>query len=459
MKLLVAIVGRPNVGKSTLFNRLARKKLAIVDQTSGVTRDRREADGKLGEMDLTLVDTAGLEDHSDNSLEARMRDQTNRAIEQADVALFLIDARVGLTPLDHHFANWLRGQDIPIILVANKCEGRASEFSIYEAYRLGFGEPIPISAEHGQGMGELYSSLLPFTVEYAHSKADEMPYGIRNTKKIEGDGEHTPLQIAIVGRPNVGKSTLVNRLIGEERLLTGPEAGITRDAIGVQWSHESRPIRLIDTAGLRRKSKVTNKIENLSAHDTYRAIQYAQLVVLVLDGNTMLEKQDLTIARQVIDEGRILIVVVNKWDSVGDRKASLKKLESRLGTSLSQVRGVPVIRLSALTGSGVQKLLPEAFKYFDIWNRRVPTGELNRWLEFVTEKHPPPLLGGRRIRLRYITQAKTRPPTFVVFSSRGQALSEDYRRYLANGIREKFHLPGIPIRLLVRQGHNPYASG
>ena len=458
MSLHVAIVGRPNVGKSTLFNRLAGKKLAIVDKSSGITRDRHEVKVKLGDLDITFIDTAGIEDRNDDSLASRIRDQTNRAVKKADVALFLIDARSGLTSLDEHFAHWLRRQDVPIILVANKCESRASEIGLYESLRLGFGEPVAISAEHGNGMGNLYSSLKPFSAEYAQNNPYDLECGAENPKNIEDDRENSPLQMAIVGRPNVGKSTLVNRLIGEERLLAGPEAGITRDAIPVHLAYEGRPICLIDTAGLRRKSKVTNKVEKLSTHDTYRAIQYAQLVVLVLDGSFMLEKQDLTIARQVIDEGRILVIAVNKWDSVNDKKSSLQSLEYRLENSLTQVRGIPVVKLSALTGNGVQNLLPEAFKYFDLWNRRVPTGKLNRWLEMMTERHPPPLVNGRRVRLRYITQARTRPPTFVVLSSRGNSLPEDYRRYLTNGIRENFRLPGVPIRLLVRQGFNPYAS-
>ena len=463
MSTNVAIVGRPNVGKSTLFNRLAGKKLAIVDNTPGVTRDRKEADGSLGDLAFRLIDTAGFEDSYDDSLEARMREQTNRAIELADVALFLIDSRSGITPLDAHFANWLRGQEIPVILVANKCEGKAGESGFYEAYSLGLGDPLPLSAEHGEGLELLYAALQPI-VESSEPPAlsedlgPEMNIDLpQSGKDMEEAVDMGPLQIAIVGRPNVGKSTLINRLIGEDRMLTGPEAGITRDSISIEWSFENRSLRLVDTAGLRRKAKVTDKVENLSAEDSYRAIQYAQLVVLLLDGKTMLEKQDLTIARQVIEEGRVLIIGINKWDSVKEKKAARDALNDRLMTSLPQIRGVPIIFFSALTGNGVKKLLPEAFKYFDIWNRRIPTGKLNHWLEFMTERHPPPVVAGRRVRLRYITQAKTRPPTFVVFSSRGRSLPEDYRRYIANGIREDFDLPGIPIRVLIRQGNNPYA--
>ncbi|MAF47253.1 MAG: ribosome biogenesis GTPase Der [Rhodospirillales bacterium] len=445
----IAIVGRPNVGKSTLFNRLAGKKLAIVDDTPGITRDRRQGPGRLGDLDLELIDTAGFEEASGESLEARMREQTNRAVRDADLVLFLIDARAGVTPLDQHFANWLRAKDTPVLLLANKCEGRAGEPGRLEAYRLGLGEPIAFSAEHGDGLSELYSAIQPFADAAAEALAD--------IDAADEDGS-APMQLAIVGRPNVGKSTLLNRLVGEERMLTGPEAGITRDAIAVEWSFEGRPIRLIDTAGLRRRARVSDKVEHLSAEDSARAIQYAQLVVLVLDGEVMLERQDLTIARRIIDEGRVLVIAVNKWDAVKDKKAKRRDLEDRLEKSLPQIRGVPVVTLSALTGRGLDKLLPTAFRYFDVWNRRVPTAQLNRWLEEMEQRHPPPLVQGRRIRLRYMTQAKTRPPTFVLFSSRGTALPEDYRRYLVNGIRDSFDLAGIPLRLNVRSGKNPYAE-
>ena len=458
MSLHVTIVGRPNVGKSTLFNRLAGKKLAIVDQRSGVTRDRREASGKLGDLDLKLVDTAGFEDYYDSSLQARMRQQTNQAVKQADVALFLVDVRSGITPLDQYFANWIRKQAVPTILVANKCEGSSFEFRLYEFFKLGLGEPVAISAEHGEGMVNLYTSLTTYGRDDTTLEICDLPEDKQGQIHLDDSLTDLPLQIAIVGRPNVGKSTLANHLVGEDRLLVGPEAGITRDAINIQWEYNGKQIQLIDTAGLRRRSKVTDKLENLSTSDTYRAIQYAQIVFLVIDGNTMLEKQDLTIARQVIDEGRILVITVNKWDSVKNKKSSLKDLEFRLKTSLPQIRGVPVVLLSALTGAGVAKLLPEALKYFEIWNLRVSTGKLNRWLEGVSQKHPPPIINNNRIRLRYITQAKTRPPTFIIFSSRGKSLPEDYRRYLVNGIREEFKLLGVPVRLMVRQGDNPYAT-
>jgi GTPase len=458
MSLTVAILGRPNVGKSTLFNRLAGKRLAIVDDTPGVTRDRRLATGSVGDLDIEIIDTAGFEDATDDSLEARMREQTNRAVEEADVALFVIDARAGITPLDNFFANWIRSQDIPVVLVANKCEGKAGEPGLYESYGLGLGDPIPFSAEHGEGMADLYQALLPFEEQ---ANADEAAYpaeDINFDPDTDDDEFVGTIQMAIVGRPNVGKSTLVNKIVGEDRMLTGPEAGITRDSIAVEWEQNGRNIKLIDTAGLRRKSKIQDKVESLSATDSFRAIQYAQIVVLVLDGNLMLEKQDLTIARQVIEEGRVLMIAFNKWDAVKDRKQALQDLDDRLQTSLPQVRGIPIIVLSALTGKNTEKLIPAAFDIFEIWNKRISTGKLNQWLMMMTERHPPPMSSGRRIRIRYMTQAKTRPPTFVLFSSKGNDLPEAYRRFLVNGIREDFDLPGVPIRVLVRKGNNPYVD-
>ena len=446
MTFTVAIVGRPNVGKSTLFNRLTGKRLAIVNGQPGVTRDRREGEARLGDLSFTVIDTAGLDEASANSLEARMLAQTERALADADLALMLIDARAGLTPIDEHFAHWLRRKPTPVILVANKCEGGGGEAGLWEAHALGLGDPIAVSAEHGEGMGELHQALAPFA-------------GGQIPPEEEAGQEQRPLQLAIVGRPNVGKSTLANRLLGEERLLTGPEAGITRDAIPVSWTFQGRAIRLVDTAGLRRKSKIGEKLEGLSASDALRAIRFAQVVVLVVDGEAGMDKQDLSIARLVADEGRGLILAINKWDLVKDREAALRRLRDRLGISLSQARGVPLLTLSALTGGGVDKLLPKVLAVFEIWSRRVATGELNRWLAEVGERHPPPVSKGRRVRLRYITQAKSRPPTFILFASRPEGLPDSYLRYMTNELREAFNLPGVPIRLHPRKGRNPYAGG
>jgi len=446
MQLTVAIIGRPNVGKSTLFNRLTGKRHAIVDDTPGVTRDRREGEARVGDLTFHLIDTAGLEDADEDALEGRMRLQTERAVAEADVALFIIDARAGLTPLDEHFANWLRTQETPVILLANKCEGHAAEAGRMEAYALGLGDPLGVSAEHGGGMVDLFDALRPF------AEPDDIPLDDEDDE----EAEFPPLQLAIVGRPNVGKSTMVNKLLGQDRMLTGPEAGITRDAITIPWQYEGREVRLVDTAGMRRRGRIEEKLEILSVQDSRRAIQYAEVVVLVLDSNAILEKQDLTLARQVIEEGRALVIAVNKWDVADDRKAALQRLEDRLQTSLPQVRGIPVLTLSAKTGKGLEKLMPQVFELHAQWNRRVPTSALNQWLADMTGQHPPPVVAGRRIRLRYITQAKTRPPTFILFSTRAEKLPESYLRYLANGLREDFGLWGVPLRLNVRKRQNPY---
>ena len=456
MSFTIAIVGRPNVGKSTLFNRLVGKRLAIVDDTPGVTRDRREGQGCISDMKFSIIDTAGLEDAMDGSLEARMRKQTSLALNEANVALMLIDARAGVTPLDSHFGRWIRQQGVPLILVANKCEGRAGIPGLAESYGLGLGEPLAFSAEHGEGLSELYDALLPYT---KRNKVEDVNERFSNDYNgHEDDGANRAINMAIVGRPNVGKSTLVNCLLGEERMLTGPEAGITRDAISTSWFYDTREIKLVDTAGLRRKSKVSEKVENLSTGDSIRAIKFAQVVVLVLDSQDLLEKQDLTIARRVINEGRVLVIAVNKWDLVKEPKKTLGKLSDRLQTSFPQARGIPVITLSAKNGRGTNRLLPAVMNIYDLWNKRISTGALNRWLEGITTHHPPPLTSGLRIKLRYMTQAKTRPPTFVVFASRPEKLPESYSRYLVNALREDFELPGVPLRLHTKKGNNPYAK-
>lgn len=442
------------MGKSTLFNRLVGKRIAIVDDAPGVTRDRREGDGKIADMRFRVIDTAGLENVKDNSLEARMRAQTEMALEDADVALMMFDARIGITPTDKHFSGLLRKSKTPVIVVANKCERGAGEAGRLEAYELGLGEPIAVSSEHGEGIGELYDALKPYAIEgkknkSAYKASDHVDY---DDDSIAGK----PLQLAIIGRPNVGKSTLVNHLLGSERMLTGPEAGITRDSIAIEWEYKGRSINLIDTAGLRRKARVTDKVEYLSGADSRRAIDFSQVCILMLDGEDMLEKQDLTIAGSVIDEGRALVIAVNKWDLIKDKKEAMQKLEDRLQTSLPQVRGVPIVTISAKNGKGMNKLLDAVFDVFEVWNRRIPTGQLNRWLEQVLHDHQPPLVGGRRIKVRYMTQPKTRPPTFALFVSHTKGLPESYQRYMANALREDFELWGIPLRIHVRKGKNPY---
>ena len=453
MTLTVAIIGRPNVGKSTLFNRLVGKRLALVDDTPGVTRDRRVGAARIGDLRFDVIDTAGLEEVFDDSLEARMRQQTELAVSESDVTLLVIDARAGLTPMDEHFANWLRSASASVILVANKCEGTAGMDGLLGAFQLGLGEPMAVSAEHGEGMGDLYQALKPYVEEISDGDS-----GLGNIDDGEGELDPTrPIQMAIVGRPNVGKSTLVNRLIGEDRMLTGPEAGITRDAISIDWTHGDRALRLVDTAGLRRRARVSDKVERLSGADSLRSIRFAQVVVLVLDADDMLEKQDLTIARQTIDEGRALIVVANKWDAVRNKEEALERLHDRVTKSLPQVRGVPVVTLSARTGQNIHRLMSAVFAIYETWNKRIPTAQLNEWLRHMTEAHPPPLVSGRRIQLRYATQIKSRPPTIAIWTSRPEALPDSYTRYLANGLRDDFDLPGIPLRLQLRRGKNPYA--
>ena len=443
MASTVALIGRPNVGKSTLFNRLVGRRLAIVDERPGVTRDRREGEGRLFDLNFRVIDTAGLEEMAAESLEGRMRQQTERAVEEAEAVLFLIDARAGVTPLDEHFANWLRRTGRPIVLVANKCEGAAAEGGLLEAHGLGFGEPVALCGEHGLGLDELHERLTPL---------------LATEDQEEEDAADDSLQLAIVGRPNVGKSTLVNQLLGEERMLTGPEAGITRDSIAIPWSYKGRPIRLVDTAGLRRRAKVTDKLEKLSAADTLRVVDFAQVVVLLLEAELGLEKQDLTIARRVVDEGRALVIGVNKWDACTDRQAAMGAIRDRLERSFPQTRGIPVVTLSALDGKGVDKLMQAVTAAYEVWNKRVPTAALNRWLEEVVAAHPPPAPGGRRVRLKYITQARNRPPTFAVACSRPDALPDSYLRYLENALRQDFDLPGTPIRIHMRRSRNPYVE-
>ncbi len=460
-RLTVAIIGRPNVGKSTLFNRLVGKKLAIVDDTPGVTRDWRAADARLAGVELTVVDTAGLEEAFDQSLEARMRRQTEMAIERADVALFLIDARAGVTPLDRHFAQWLRKQKTPVVLLANKCEGRASQPGLIEAFELGMGEPVPISAEHGEGLADLVDALAPFIPAEepaGEEEADEVDIP-EDGEPAEAEPEQKALQLAIVGRPNVGKSTLLNSLVGEERVLTGPEAGMTRDAIAVEWDWKGQPMRLVDTAGLRRRARVETKLEKLAVADTLRVIRLAHVVVLVLDIDGILDKQDLTIARMVVDEGRGLVIAINKWDAVENKAEALQQLRDRLETSLPQVRGVPTVTISALRRQKLDQLLDAVMETYRLWNRRIPTAQLNRWLQGMMETHPPPLVEGRRLKIRYMTQVKGRPPTFALFSNNPGELPEHYMRYLVNGLREAFELPGVPIRFLLRKASsNPYSE-
>ncbi|WP_096701006.1 ribosome biogenesis GTPase Der [Magnetospirillum sp. 15-1] len=459
MPFTVAIIGRPNVGKSTLFNRLVGKRLAIVHDLPGVTRDRREGRASLLGMEFQVVDTAGFEDDGGDSVEARMRRQTDMAVSEADVALLLIDARAGVTPLDRHFADHLRRLPTPVILVANKCEGKAGAPGLYESYGLGMGEPVAVSAEHGEGMYELFEALRDHAIKAGALTEDgENP----EEEPAGDDGEpdpSRPLTMAIVGRPNVGKSTLGNQLLGQDRLLTGPEAGLTRDAIAVEWEHRGRRMKLVDTAGLRKKAQIYDAIEKLSVGNTIETIRMSEVVVLVMDAAAILDKQDLTIARLVVEEGRALVLAINKWDVIDDPQAALKRLRDRLETSLPQAKGVATVTLSALTGKGVERLMDAVVDTWTHWNRRIPTAQLNRWLEDMIERHPPPALpGGRRYKIRYMTQAKARPPTFVLFATKPDELPESYTRYLVNGLREAFDLPGVPVRLYVRGGKNPYAD-
>jgi len=443
----LAIVGRPNVGKSTLFNRLAGRKLAIVDDRPGVTRDRRFGTGRLGDIDLELIDTAGFEDQTDESLEARMRRQTELALDDAEVILFVIDAREGVTPLDEVFAGILRRTDKPVIMVANKAEGQAGDIGTMEAFGLGFGEPVAISAEHNEGMSDLYAAV-----------AAAQPIDVEFEDDEEADRGDKPVRIAIVGRPNAGKSTLVNRLIGEDRLLTGPEAGITRDAIPVDWTWEGRNVRLVDTAGLRRKARVQEKLEKLSTQDSIRAITFAEVVILVMDATHPFETQDLQIADLVEREGRGLVFVLAKWDLVEDPGSRLAAFVEHAERMLPQLRGAPVVALSAETGRGLERLMPAVLKAHKDWATKIKTRDLNDWLQLAIQRHPPPSVNGRRIKPKYMAQTKARPPTFVLFSSRADQLPDSYRRYLINSLRQSFDMPGTPIRITIKSGANPYAD-
>jgi GTP-binding protein len=445
MALKVAIVGRPNVGKSTLFNRLVGKRLALVDDRPGVTRDRRYADGYIGDMDLTLIDTAGYEDITDDSLESRMREQTEAALEDGDLILFMMDAREGVTSLDRIFAERLRHQHKPVILLANKSESRESGGGIGEAYALGFGEPVAISAEHGEGMADLYAAIVAASADIFIEEEDE---------------PDKPIRIAIIGRPNAGKSTLINRLIGEDRMLTGPEAGITRDSISVDWEYEGQNIRLVDTAGMRRKARVQEKLEKLSVADTIRAITFAEVVVLVMDKDDAFDTQDLQLADLVEREGRALVYVASKWDLEDEPQARLAQLTATAEDRLPQLRGSPFVALSSHSGRGVERLMPAVLKAHATWSVKVKTKDLNTWLAMATQRHPPPAVDGKRIKPKYMAQIKSRPPTFVLMASRASQMPEQYKRYLVNSMRESFDLPGTPIRMTVKSGsENPYAEG
>ena len=471
MTLCVAIVGRPNVGKSTLYNRLTGTRHAIVDDQPGVTRDRREGDASLAAMRFRLIDTAGLENAQPGSLEDRMRKQTELAVSQADVTMLVIDGRSGLLPDDLFFARQIRKAGANVIVLVNKCEGQAGQSVLAEAWQLGLGEPVPISAAHGDGLSGLYDALLDAVTSLGRGDElfDDDVDDAFDDEQIDSSEEpeeevwfdkekDLPIRVAVVGRPNMGKSTLVNSLIGEDRLLTGPEAGITRDSITLPFIHNDREFRLVDTAGIRRQARVTDKVEKLMVTDASRSIQFARVCILMLDARQPPHKQDMVIARQITDEGRALVIAANMWDDVADKQKALSQIYDRLETSLAQVRGVPVVPISGMYGRGFDKLLKAVEDMHAVWNMRISTGRLNRWLEPMLEAHPPPLSQGRRLRIRYMTQVKTRPPTFALFASKPVDLPESYLRYLIGGLRQDFGLEGIPIRMILRKGKNPYAS-
>jgi len=441
----VAIIGRPNVGKSTLFNRLVGKRLALVHDQPGMTRDRREGEGHLFDLSFTIIDTAGLADPDSSQLTKSMMDQTLAAIEEADLILFVVDGREGCTPYDQDLAKLLRRQKNPILVLANKCEGRHGHLGLSDAHSLGLGDVIQISAEHGEGLTELYEALV------LHVPADE-------ELSEESEIAKKPLQLAIVGRPNVGKSTLINQLIGKERLLTGDMPGVTRDAIALDWEYEGRRIRLTDTAGMRKSGRVTASAEQLAVMDTHRTIQYAEVVIILIDATAPLERQDLSIASDVAEEGRALVLALNKWDLVKDKDKQMKEVQRILDIQLTQVRGIPCIPISAIHGKNLDTLMKAVFQVYESWNRRLPTAKLNHWLQHVVDKHPAPAVSGRRIRLKYMTQIKTRPPTFALFASQSGELPTSYTRYLINKMRQDFDLPGVPIRIYMRSAKNPFVK-
>jgi GTP-binding protein len=452
MPVKVAIIGRPNVGKSTLFNRLVGKKLALVHDQPGVTRDRREGDGKLGDLKFTIIDTAGLEEAAPDALQTRMSAQTNVAIEEADICLFMVDVRAGITTEDEKFGAMLRASNRPVVLVANKAEGKDAQEGTYEAYGLGLGDPVAISAEHNEGMGDLYAAMQPIF--------DKIDHEDETDEALEWDDPLKPLRLAIIGRPNAGKSTLVNTLLQQDRVLTGPEAGITRDTISVDWTWKAEdrdwPVKLYDTAGMRKRAKVVEKLEKLSVSDGLRAIKFAEVVAVMIDANIPLEKQDLQIADLAIREGRAVVLVMNKWDAVENRQEAFPILKEKVGRLLPQAPGVPIICLSALTGKNIDRLMPAVTKVYIDWNAKVKTSDLNVWLQDAVARHPPPAAKGRRIKIKYIAQTKTRPPTFVAQCQRAEELPESYRRYLVNSLREAFDIPAVPIRLILNRQKNPY---